>query len=198
MSTQNYTLPLSRWHHVADRIRAIAEAKHQYAVQTLGSTQLTAGVPVDESQIQALKARGQKALEQAREARHAQETVATIREELARLNALKGITALLAKAESTRRLIKQLKEYAAIDALTRIPVEKAAAVTKESQGGSDLFSRRSSIPVSLVTIEEIDGLSEDVGTLEAQVATITDQIADLNRTPLTIELPVTLAKAAGL
>lgn len=198
MATSNYTLPLSRWHHVADRIRESGDRKHKAAIQALGNTQLNPGVPLDATQIQALKARGQKALEQAAEARLALETVGFIRQELARVNAEKGITARLAKAEALRRVIKQLGEYSAIDLLTRVPVDNIGSVAKDAQGSNDLYGRRAGLPVALVSSEALDTLTADVGQLEAEVAAITDEIADLNRTTLTLELPVDLAKAAGL
>lgn len=198
MLTKPFTLPLSRWHHVADRIREIGERKHQNAFQTLSAAQLSLGVPVTAEQVEALRKRGATALGDADSARAAKIAVGNIREALARENAKYGITALLAKAESKRQLVRQLAQYAALDLVTRVPLDSVQQVIKDAAGSTDALGRRGVLPVTLVASNTFDSFKDEISALESEVASITDEVADLNRNTLTLELPAELAQAAGL
>lgn len=198
MAFTAYTLTLSRWHHVADRIKVIAEAKHQEALRTLGNTVIQQHLSA--SQVDALKARGARALGLIQEAREALAVVGAIRMALAQANADKRITVLLAEAEAKRREAKMLADYASIDLLTRTPlsnvnkaIEANLAQPKDPYGGG---SR--GVDVNLVAEDALDFVNEERIHLQAAVASITDQVAELNRATLTLDLPSKLAKDAGL
>lgn len=199
--TKSYTLPLSRWHHVADRIRESGDRQQKAAMQALGQTQLNPGVPVNEAQIDALRKRGEKALTQTASARKAMEVAGHIRIALARANAEKGITELLALAEAHRRVLRLLNEWTGLDLVTRVPLDNLLAVAKDAPAAAapnDLYGRRQGLPVNLLPLDAFDATAADIADLEAQISAVTDQVADLNRTPLTLDLPEDLAKAAGL
>lgn len=195
-----YTLTLSRWHHVADRIKAIGEAKHREALGALGGT--TLNHTLAEPQIKALEARGTRALGLIQEAREAMSAVGAIRMALAEANAERGVTRLLAQAEAKRREARMLGDYAGIDLVTRTPVTALnatlASQANQASKAHDAYGRSLGVPVSLVPSDALDFVAAERAALEAEVAAITDQVADLNRGTLELELPIKLAKDAGL
>ena len=199
MTTSKHSLPLSRWHHVADRIREHGERKQVQALAALSQAQVNASIQLDADQVAALAERGQKALKGLEEARQALQTVGEIRAKLAEANAKEGVTVLLALADAKRREVKLLKGIEGIDLLTRVPLSRVEAVLSEKQGGSsDAFGRSASLPVALVAPGALAYAEQEVIELEATIASLTDQVADRNRTLLSIELPTDLAKTAGL
>ncbi len=197
MTTKSFTLPLSRWHHVADRIAGIAKEKQAEALKALGNTQLTTAI--NEEQTKALKARGEKALQFVRDSQEAFSIVGTIRSALAEANARHSINTKLAEAESLRRRIQALEELASIDLVTRTPLANVNEVLATLPAGRDLsFGRAPAISVALVGADALDFISEELITFKANVAVITDQVAALNRATFSLDLPEALAKAAGV
>lgn len=204
MTQSAFTLPLSRWHHVAERFRTIADSKSQEAFATLGDLRLTTAIT--DSQRTALKLRGTAALDALGVARQATRVVGDIRRALADANAKAGVTALLATTESKRKERQLLAHFSTIDLVTKVGLDEVNAVlaSRPVQDASGP-SRRSvfggeagGVAVSAVRGDSLDFLQQSVIELDAEIASLTDQAADLNRAPLTITLPVALAKVAGL
>lgn len=195
MSTRHFSLPLSRWHHVADRIRQIGDSKSNEAFAVLATTQL--GTPIDAEQSLALKERGKKALSNIELARQAVTVVGTIRDELAKANAAYGINSLLSQAESKRREAQLLRRFGNIDLVTKVPLDQSNSVLASQQKEREVYTR-ASVNVALVSAQSLAGFSDLASALDSQAAAINDQVAELNRNKLSIELPVDLAKAAGL
>ena len=201
MTVSKHSLPLSRWHHVADRIREHGERKQAQALNTLAQAQVNSAILLDADQVAALEERGQKALESLKEARMALQTVGHIRATLAEVNAQENITMLLAKADAKRRELKLLQGISSIDLLTRIPVGRIEAVLRDQQSStkdSTGLVRPSMLPVALVSPGALAYAEQEASDLEAEIAALTDQVADRNRKVIALELPVALAKVAGL
>jgi len=196
MALKTFSLPLSRWHHIADRIASLASKKQDEAVKALGQTQLSN--PISEDQKEALKARGQKALQWVEEAKEALRVVGAIRIDLAKANAQHGITTKLAEAESLRRQLKATEELAAIDLVTRTPVDEVNNALTVQATNRDAFGRSSGVTVSLVKASALDYLADQAIELKASIAALTDEVASLNRAPLSLALPEDLAKAVGV
>lgn len=195
-----HTLTLSRWHAVADRIRASAMVQQREAIQILGNTQLS-HAPTGE-QKEALQARGQRALGLVSEARLALQVVGTIREALAQKNANEGVSQLLSQTEAKRQEAKFLGELGNIDLLTRVGLNHVeAALEKRPEPERPVYHARptsSGVPVTLVAVTALDEFQLARRLLDAEVSALTDRINDLNRATLTLEIPKTLAVAAGL
>lgn len=196
MTFKTFALPLSRWHHIADRIASLASKKQEEAVKALGHTQLSS--PISDDQKEALKARGQKALQWAEEAKDALQVVGVIRVALAKANAHHGITTKLAEAESLRRQLKTTEELATIDLVTRTPVDEVNNALTVQASNRDAFGRNSGVTVSLVKASALDHLADQTIELKAKIAVLTDEVASLNRAPLELTLPEALAKAVGV
>lgn len=189
-----HTFTLSRAHSVADRLRALASAKQTEAQATLAGVNLS--VAPTAAQKEALKARGQRALEQIDEAREALRAVGTIRTVLAEANAKAGVTELLSRIDAKRKELQFVESLCGIDLLTKPTLDNAEqtiASTNAARGGY-----ASAVQISLVEPNALDGLREDRAVLTAEISAMSDQVNDLNRTTVTIELPEALAKAAGL
>lgn len=195
MAVKTFTLPLSRWHHVADRIASLATQFQAEAVKALGGTTLS--TPLADQQITALRDRGQKALKWAEQAREALQVVGTIRVALANANAQQGITTKLAEAEALRRQIKAAEELASIDLVTRTPLENVNTALASQSNTRDLY-RAGGVDVALVNSDALDFLVDHLIELKARVAVLTDSVATLNRAELTQDLPEALAQAAGV
>lgn len=195
VKTFTFTLPLSRWHHVADRIASLATQFQGEAVKALGGT--TLNTPLADQQITALRERGQKALKWAEQAREALQVVGAIRVALAEANAEQGITTKLAEAEALRRQIKAAEELASIDLVTRTPLENVNTALATQSTTRDLY-RGGGVDVALVDSNSLDFLVDDLIQLKARVAVLTDSVATLNRAELGLDLPEALAQAAGV
>lgn len=194
MAQKSFTLTLTRWHHVAARIKALAKSKLEEAQQTLGGT--VVDNPLTAQQIQALEARGKRALDQLQEGLSALEAVGKIRRALAEANGKHGVAAMLAEAEEKRARARALDSFAQIDLLSATPIANVNdALAKRS---SERSVYHGGIRVSTVDIGALDFVREQRRALEAQAAAITDQVAELNRTTISIELDEDLAKEVGL
>lgn len=196
MADRSFSLALTRWHHVADRIRAFGDSKLSEALGALGAT--TARHQLSDEQVAQLKERGEKALAAIATAQNAVATVGLIREKLADANAQQGVTAMLAQAESLRKQAQLLRKVAAIDLVTKTPLDRVNAVLAERTKENDMFSDRTGVAVALVAGARVDGFADRAMELESQAAAIADQVADLNRHTITIAISEELAAAAGL
>lgn len=194
MSTRSFSLPLSRWHHIADRIRVFGESKRTSALAVLEGAPVRNTLTVE--QIDALKQRGQKALADLTTARTAVQTVATIRERLATANAEFGVNAVLSQAEGKRKEAALLRAVANVDLVTKVPLDNVNTVL--SQQKTDREYGFSGIRPAVVDANALSAFEDEAVVLESEAAALTDAVADLNRNTVSIDLPVELAQAAGL
>lgn len=194
MSTRSFSLPLSRWHHIADRIRVFGEAKRTSALAVLEGTPIRNALTAE--QVEALKQRGQKALADLNTARTAVQTVAVIRERLATANAEYGVNAVLSQAEGKRKEAALLRAVANVDLLTKVPLENVNTVL--SQQKTEREYGFNGIRPAVVDANALAAFEDEAIVLESEAAALTDAVADLNRNVLAIDLPIELAQAAGL
>lgn len=197
MSLSSHTLTLTRWHHVAQRLGALASSHLNEARGILAGVSVSS--TLDDAQRNAFEARGRRGLQLLADGRAALAAVGAIRTMLASANGSKGVTALLAEAEDKRKQAKALEPFVALDLVALTPLARAnQELDKEMQRKAEAFSGRSAVRVALVDPTALDALRAEKAALEADVAALTDRVAELNRATLTIELPTTLAKAVGL
>jgi hypothetical protein len=197
-NVKTYTLSLSRWHAVAGRLRTHAEALFERAQAVIGNTSVVH--EVSSAQISALQERGANALAELGIARAAMQGATVIRAKLASANAAEGVTALLAEAEGLRREVQQLARIEAIDPLRQVELSQvngALSRNAESGNGRHLYGNQG-VPVAMVGLNALEGFARDKLVLERRQVELMDQVNDLNRKTLQIELPVAVAQAAGL
>lgn len=195
---KTFTLSLSRWHTIAKRLSVHGEALFENAMSVLGSANVQH--ELGDTQKAALVERGSKALADLTEARSAISTAALVRAALSHANAQHGISAKLAMAEGMRREVQLLDQLGRIDLLARVELDKANdTLTKRTTSEDIMGTRRlGALPVALVAIDALDTHARDKSLLERQQQELMDEINDLNRNTLSIELPVDIAAHASL
>jgi hypothetical protein len=199
MASKNYTLTLTRWHHVASRLKALSKAHLDEARSILSNTRTDTAPSV--GQIQALEARGARGLELLASGRAAVDAVGKIRTAMARANAEAHITEQLSQVEHKRALARVLADFGSIDLITATPPEMAEQVLAAravNNTGRRGFMDEPGILLAVVDPTVLEGLREEQAALEAEAAALTDKVADSNRAEMSVELDESLAKAVGL
>jgi hypothetical protein len=199
MTTKNYTLTLTRWHHVASRLKALSKAHLDEARTILGNTRTDTAPSL--VQIQALEARGARGLELLASGRAALNAVGDIRIALAHANAEALINEQLSRVEQKRAMARVLADFGSIDLITATPpdmAEQVLAARAANNTGRRGFIDEPGILLALVDPAALDGLRAEQAALEAEAAALTDQVADSNRAQMTLQLDENLAKAVGL
>lgn len=195
MTQRDYTLSLSRWHTVATRLRASAEAMMETGLAVLGGTSVQH--ELSDAQIQALKQRGERALADINTARSSLRAVTKIRAALAVANANAGVTETLAEAEGLRAEMRQLEGLSQIDPLKQVEIDQAnAAVRKNGEGNVRGYGM--GVPVALVALNALDEITRDRAVLARRQTELMDQVNDRNRATLTLAIDEAVAAVAGL
>lgn len=198
MTHKTYTLSLSRWHTAAKRLSAHGEGLFESATAALGGS--TVQHELSEAQKAALFERGQKALADLDQARSAIRAAAVVRAALATANSRHGVSEKLALAEGVRRELQLLDHLGHIDLLARVELDQANVALSKRAGADDMLGGRRGglLPVSLVAINALDAHRRDQAILERQQQELMDEVNDLNRNTLSIDLPEDVAVHAGL
>lgn len=194
-----YTLTLSRWHKVAERINVALKQREAELKAALTATTISAwnkeGVEEKATGI-ARRAAGDLALIEV-----GMRAVARIRAALAIRNVELGVSAKLAEAEAANRAVAV---YRAI-----IDGQKTDMVRPESVGALPAilaeadtfgFGRRSASVVTLqiADAELVESLREKLAREQARATRLLDEVADLNREKLEIDMPSEVIEIAGL
>lgn len=196
--SKRFSLSLSRWHTIAERLSTLADARAKEALNTIGNTNVS--FALDTEQVEALRARGVEATRLVALARLGFKTVASIRDSLARANAETGVSGLLAQTAGVRRELKLVRSISEVDVTLRTSLDKVNERLAVQQGERSISSRlgHGGIPVNIVDNREVAKAKEEITQLELSLALLSDQVNDLNRKTIEIELPEVLAKEVGL
>jgi hypothetical protein len=196
--TKRYSLSLSRWHAVAERISTLADTRARDALTALAGT--TVNVVLETSQLEALRTRGAASLDKLRLARAGFAAVGSIRSHLARANADQGVSSLLAEQASLRRELRLVRELGSIDLALRTPLEAVNARLSVPQQGMDvrMAGLGRGVAIALVSADVVSDANAEAQRMETMLASLSDKINDINRHAIAIELPRELAQEAGL
>lgn len=194
-----YMLTLSRWHKVAERINAAVKERESHVKTAFNATAIS---PWNKDGIEEKAANiVQRALEDLALAEIGTAAVATIRSALAHQNAVSGVSAKLAEAEAANRRASLYK--AVIDG------QKADMVRPQSvrdlpdlagEGEEIGYLRRGAPVVTLQTAdrEVIESLRKKLERDQSRANRLLDEVADLNREKLEIDVPREVIGIAGL
>lgn len=194
-----YTLTLSRWHKVAERINAALKQRETELKAALTATTISAwnkeGVEEKAAEI-ARRAAGDLALIEV-----GTRAVAQIRAALAIRNAELGVSAKLAEAESANRaaaVYRAIIEGQKVDMVRPESVRALPAMLAETDTFG--FGRRSAAVVTLqiANAELVESLREKLAREQARATRLLDEVADLNREKLEIDVPNEVIEIAGL
>ncbi len=195
-----YTLTLSRWHKVAERINAALKEREAIVKAAFTATAIS---PWNKEGVE------EKAADIARRASEALAlveagalAVVAIRAALALRNAELGIAGKLAEVEAANRRTALYKAVIDGQKPDMVRPENVRALPGELIGESESwgFARRSALAVTLQTADTalIDSLREKLAREQARATRLLDEIADLNRETVEIEVAQDVAGIAGL
>jgi hypothetical protein len=195
-----HTLTLTRWHKVAERIHAALKEREANVKTAFTATTLSpwnkAGAEEKAAEI-ARRAAADLALIEI-----GSQAIAAIRAALALRNAELGVAGKLGEAEAASRraaLYKAVIDGQEPDMVRPHDVRTLpAALIGETESWG--FGRRAAPTVTLQIAEAslVDGLREKLQREQARATRLLDEVADLNRATLEIEVPDEVAAIAGL
>ena len=195
-----YTLTLSRWHKVAERINAALKERETDVKAAFTATTISPwnkeGVEEKAAEI-ARRAADDLALVEA-----GARAVARIRAALAIRNAELGVSAKLAEAESANRAAALYKAIIEGQRVDMVRAESVKALPAALAGEADTFGfgRRAAAVVTLQIANAglVESLREKLAREQARATRLLDEIADLNREKLEIDVPQEVIGIAGL
>lgn len=194
------TLTLSRWHKVAERINAAlkereTDVKGAFTATTIsawnkeGVEEKAAGIARRAAEDLALIEAGARA-------------VARIRATLAKRNAELGVSAMLAEVEPANRAVALYKAIIEGQKVDMVRPESVKALPSALIGETDTFGfgRRTGTVVTLQIADAalIESLREKLAREQARATRLLDEIADLNREKVEIDVPKEVIGIAGL
>ena len=196
----NYLLTLTRWHKIAERINAALKEREANVKAAFTSTTISAwnreGIEEKAGEI-VLRAADDLALVEV-----GARAVATIRTALALRNAQLGIAGKLAEAEAAKRraalykavLDGQRADMVRPDGVRLLPAE---LIGKTEPLG---FGRHASRSITLQTADRhfVEMLREKLAREQTRATRLLDEVADLNRERLEVEMPQEILGIAGL
>lgn len=193
-----YSLTLTRWHKVAERINAALKEREARALAALTATAISPwnkeGVESKAAEI-AERAISDIALVEAGTA-----AVARIRAALGQRNAELGISERLAEADAANRrakLYRDLLEKQDADMVRPADVRHVPAAVA---GEEPIWPRRAAPAITLAIADKalLDALRAKLAREQARSHALLDAIADANREKLELELVDELVEIAGL
>ncbi len=195
-----YTLTLSRWHKVAERINTALKEREANVKTAFTATTISPwnkdGVEEKAADI-TRRAADDLALVEA-----GARAVAAIRAALAIRNADLGISGRLAEVEGANRRAALYRTIIDGQKPDMVRPEGVRALPGELVGETESwgFARRSALAVTLQTADRVlvESLREKLSREQSYATRLLDEVADLNREKLEIDVPQEVIGIAGL
>ncbi len=195
-----YTLTLSRWHKVAERVNAALKEREANVKTAFTATTIS---PWNKEGVEEKAAEiGRRAADDLALVEAGARAVAAIRAALAMRNADLGISGRLAEVEGANRraalyrtiIDGQKPDMVRPEGVRTLPAELVGET--ESWG----FARRSALAVTLQTADRVlvESLREKLSREQSYATRLLDEVADLNREKLEIDVPQEVIGIAGL
>jgi hypothetical protein len=194
---KTYTLTLSRWHKVAERLaREYTETVFK-AKQALTQTRVSAYV--GEGQEQALRDQSADWTLRLARAFRLQDGIADIRRTLGDCNTSAGVSALLADFDKLNRRQKVLTEIVEGQSADMIGIGELRNIPQDYVAEGDNYDRRRpQLRVRMLERFDVVELQKDLEDVRARAYALADEIAERNKATVTLEIPEEVALAAGL
>ena len=194
-----YSLTLSRWHKVVERINAAVKERETSVKTAFTATTISTwnkqGIEEKAAEMLSRAARDICLIEVS------VETIARIRTALAIRNAKLGISRKLAEAEAANR---RASLYRAIIEGQRPDMVRAEHVSSLPPLAGDSepfgFGRRvgGAITLELVDLPLLEEYRENLTDAMVRATTLLDEVAELNREKIELDLPEEIHQIAGL
>ncbi|MBI2970331.1 MAG: hypothetical protein HYY36_06270 [Gammaproteobacteria bacterium] len=195
-----YTLTLSRWHKVAERINAALKDSEANVKAAFTATTIS---PWNKAEIEDKTATiARRGAEDLARFEAGAQAVATIRAVLARRNAELGISDRLAEADAANRRAALYKAVLAGQKVDMVRPENVRALPAELIGETETWGlgRRTALAVTLqvADTELIESLREKLAREQGRATRLLDEVADLNREKIEIDVAEEVLEIAGL
>ena len=194
---QTYTLTLTRWHKVAERLARDYGESVSESRTTL--THTTVSAYLGEEQEQFLQTQTQNALANLERAFRVQDAVAQIRQMVGDANVREGVSAKLADFDKLNRRVKTLSEVVESQSSDMVSVTQLRSIPKDYVAdGANYDSKRPKIKVRMLDMQMLERLSDQLSNARKAAYALSDEVSDLNKAKLSIDLESEVASAAGL
>ena len=194
---QTYTLTLTRWHKVAERLAREYGESVSESRSTLTQTAISAYL--GEEQEEFLKTQTQTALANLDRAFQIQDAVAHVRHLVGDANVREGVSAKLAEFDKLNRRVKALSEVVESQSSDMVSVTQLRSIPKDYVAdGASYDSKRPRIKVRMLDTQALELLADQLSNARKAAYALSDEVSDLNKAKLSIELETEVASAAGL
>ena len=194
---QTYTLTLTRWHKVAERLAREYGESVSDSRSTLTQTAISAYL--GEAQEEFLQTQTQTALANLDRAFQIQDAVAHVRHLVGDANVREGVSAKLAEFDKLNRRVKALSEVVESQSSDMVPVTQLRSIPKDYVAdGASYDSKRPKIKVRMLDTQALERLADQLSNARKAAYALSDDVSDLNKAKLSIELETEVASAAGL
>ncbi len=195
-----YTLTLSRWHKVAERINAALKEREANVKTAFTATTIS---PWNKEGVEEKAAEiGRRAADDLALVEAGARAVAAIRAALATRNSELGISGRLAEVEGANRRAALYRVIIEGQKPDMVRPEGVRALPAELVGETESwgFARRSALGVTLQTADRalVESLREKLSREQGYATRLLDEVADLNREKLEIDVPQEVIGIAGL
>ena len=194
---QTYTLTLTRWHKVTERLaREYGESVSQ-SRSTLTQTAISAYL--GEEQEEFLQTQTHTALTNLDRAFRIQDAVAHVRHLVGDANVREGVSAKLAEFDKLNRRVKALSEVVESQSSDMVSVTQLRSIPKDYVAdGASYDSKRPRIKVRMLDTQALERLADLLSNARKAAYALSDEVSDMNKAKLSIELETEVASAAGL
>jgi hypothetical protein len=194
---QAYTLTLTRWHKVAERLAREYGESVSESRSTLTQTAISAYL--GEEQEEFLQTQTQTALANLDRAFQIQDAVAHVRHLVGDANVREGVSAKLAEFDKLNRRVKALSEVVESQSSDMVSVTQLRSIPKDYVAdGASYDSKRPRIKVRMLDTQALERLADQLSNARKAAYALSDEVSDLNKAKLSIELETEVASAAGL
>ena len=192
-----FTLSLTRWHKVAERLAAFYRETMQDVLRTIGQT--TASKYYGDEQALRLTDEADRAWQGMHRAFAAQDMVATIRQALGSANENHSITTELAQVAKLSQRLKSVEELVeSQQGHEMLSIEELQDSARTEAAVQVSYGSREYYRVRLMSRERQQALRDQAEEVRGQIFALTDRVNDLNRARITLDVPEELRVLAGL
>ncbi|MBL8421316.1 MAG: hypothetical protein JNK92_11850 [Dechloromonas sp.] len=194
--SKDYTLSLSRWHKVAERLSRIYTELTQSARNTFNNTQVGGYLGV--AQVDRLKMLAAASLVDMHRAFEVQDAIASIRQAIGDANARTGVARELAAHDALSRRHKFLDSILVAQGSEMIGLDELPALPSHVVSEDRYDRSRGQIRVRILSTEDRAEIKREAEALLSRVYSLADRISDLNRERISLALADEIAAQAGL
>lgn len=196
MTVRRYTCTLNRWHKVVERLNKEFSSLSNAAKQ--GLTDVTVSEYLGQQQIERLSQYRTQCLDQLERALEVQDVIVRIRQALAEANERTGVSRELAQYDKLTKRAHLLNAICEAQTSDLVRVDELAHVKSPPRSDDWRDHGQPKIRVALLDGDALAAMNQRAAEATAAMYALADQIADLNKAQLEIELPEGIARLAGL